>query len=110
MAVNPGYGLRINNRRVDCNLSQTELAAKLQIAQPNLSRWEREKTCPSHASFEALARALDVSWEWLKWGDQLPPVKITKIYNKYAEPLIGMRMVSYEEAMATKERNKWKRR
>lgn len=42
-------------------LSQVELAAKVGIAQPNISDYERGNVCPSLDVFVGLVQALDVS-------------------------------------------------
>lgn len=67
-----GFGLRINSARVDAGLSQIELAAILGTEQPNISRWERERVTPRASVFEAIAKACNVSPQWLKYGNNPP--------------------------------------
>ena len=49
---------RIKNLREDKDLTQKQLAEKLQIAQSTLSNWERAKAIPSLYELPKLAEAL----------------------------------------------------
>jgi len=56
-------GARIRQARLDAELTQTELARKLGVADAAISRWETGRVMPSPRYLDALEKALDVPAE-----------------------------------------------
>lgn len=54
------FGSIIKNRRLELDLSQRALAARLGITQPTVARWEADQTIPKPAELGRLARALEL--------------------------------------------------
>ena len=67
-------GTRIRLGRVAAHLDQQQLADKVGVARNSISNWETGRSEPSAGAFVRLARALDVSLEWLATGLD-PPAK-----------------------------------
>lgn len=61
-------GARIRSRRVLLDLSQSELARRLEIDKMLLYKWETGRCKPSLSSAERLAEALEVTVDWLVAG------------------------------------------
>ena len=59
---------RFNELKSEKHLSQDELAAKLHVKQPTVSRWLKGQRTPSLDQFEQLAEAIDTPLEWLMFG------------------------------------------
>lgn len=59
---------RFDALKTDKRLSQDELAARLGVKQPTVSRWLKGQRTPSLEQFELLAVAIDVQLEWLMFG------------------------------------------
>lgn len=66
-----GYGARIKERREVMGLGQAELAERVGVTRPRVSLWETEKSAPTWANLERIARALDVTPSWIMSGDQV---------------------------------------
>lgn len=62
-------GRRIAIARANKCMTQTELAWAISYQQTEISSYERGKRMPSDQTMAALAKALDVSVQWLKYGD-----------------------------------------
>jgi transcriptional regulator with XRE-family HTH domain len=63
-------GGRIRERRAALNLTQTELARRLETDAITVSRWERDNSIPRTDTLEKIARAIDVSIDWLVTGSE----------------------------------------
>jgi transcriptional regulator with XRE-family HTH domain len=61
-------GKRIARARERAGLTQTQLATALETHATSVSKWERDESEPKITSLEAVATALDVSFEWLALG------------------------------------------
>lgn len=61
----PSIGARVREAREDAGLSQVALAEALGRDQPYISRLEAGEHQPQSHTIRALARALDVSADWL---------------------------------------------
>lgn len=67
-------GERIYDRRTANNLTQEELAEKLQIAKSTISRWERGEICPSKKHLIRLTHYLKTSLDYLVGDSDSPRV------------------------------------
>lgn len=56
---------RLKQSRIDLNMSQQSLADILQIDQSKISKWERGKNEPNLEMLHKIAKALDVSSDYL---------------------------------------------
>jgi transcriptional regulator with XRE-family HTH domain len=56
---------RLRERRKQLGLSQEELAARLQVDQKQISKWENGRGNPTAQTLINLARALAVNIDWL---------------------------------------------
>lgn len=63
-----GYGRRIKDRREELELGQSELAKQVGVTRSRISLWETEASALSMANLERLARALDVTPDWILTG------------------------------------------
>lgn len=59
------FGENVRSARDHLALTQRELGQRLDTDPMNVSRWERGKVMPNLDNLDALARALEVSIEWL---------------------------------------------
>lgn len=63
-------GKRVRTLRIAKRMSQATLAEKVGISPQAISDIERDSTAATHRLAE-LARALETTAEWLKYGDQV---------------------------------------
>lgn len=71
---------RVAKRREQLGLSQKTLAEKIQVSQQSINKIESGQT-RSPRNLDRLAEALDVSPQWLLFGDDSVPVKSVDIYD-----------------------------
>jgi transcriptional regulator with XRE-family HTH domain len=69
MTFDDTFPKRLAQVRAEKGLSQGDLAAKTGIAPAQISRYETGKNAPRPEIIARLARALDVSMDWLSTGD-----------------------------------------
>lgn len=81
-----GFGLRITQARRAKGWTQLRLHQATQASTVSVSAWENEKTAPHWASFSRLAEALDVSADWLKYGDGDPKIATVISYPSGRNP------------------------
>lgn len=62
---NMEFGNRFKNARVQCGLTQKQVAEKLGIEQSNISDWENNVSRPEYENLIALARLYDETLESL---------------------------------------------
>lgn len=63
-------GLKIRELRKAHKMTQTELAAKLSIKQPNLNKWETGERNPSLVTLKKIARLFDISLDVLAFDER----------------------------------------
>ena len=82
-------GERIREARKKANMTQAELAQKLNIPYQSIGQWERDIRNPKHATIQRLALALDCDFLWLLWGDAPEQISydIQKLFNTH-EPVV----------------------
>lgn len=61
---------RIRETRERRGLTQAKLAALMGVTRPLIAQWETNFRHPSIATLQRLAEILDVSYEWLAFGDE----------------------------------------
>ncbi|MBK5072012.1 helix-turn-helix transcriptional regulator [Budviciaceae bacterium CWB-B4] len=71
---------RVAKRREQLGLSQKTLAEKIQVSQQSINKIESGQT-RSPRNLDKLAEALDVSPQWLLFGDESVPIKSVDIYD-----------------------------
>ncbi|MFV0547220.1 MAG: XRE family transcriptional regulator [Limnobaculum xujianqingii] len=71
---------RVAKRREQLGLSQKTLAEKIQVSQQSINKIESGQT-RSPRNLDRLAEALDVSPQWLLFGDESVPIKSVDIYD-----------------------------
>ena len=79
------FARRVREARKIKNMSQRDLAAKLNCSQTTISFIETNKVCDSIISTSALADALGTSEDWLWGGDSKPPLTDDDLKNKSIE-------------------------
>lgn len=82
-------GERIRSARKKANMTQTELAKKLNIPYQSIGQWERNLRNPKQETLRRLAQALDCDVLWLLWGDTSEQVSddIMRLFNT-REPVV----------------------
>ncbi len=65
MDSNVGFGARLRQAREARGINQTELAAKTGLQPSAIGHFEKERRKPSFANIRALAKALDVTSDYL---------------------------------------------
>lgn len=63
-------GKRIANVRKERNISQEELAGRIYVSRQSISKWESDQVIPDTENVIALAKALNVSVEWIISGSE----------------------------------------
>lgn len=63
---------RIKARRAQLNITQLSLAKMLGVSRVSVTKWETGVTKPDGENLHMLAKALDVSPEWLLFGENEP--------------------------------------
>lgn len=63
-------GKRISNIRKEWNISQEELAGRIYVSRQSISKWESDQVIPDTENVIALAKALNVSVEWIISGSE----------------------------------------
>ncbi|AWH88034.1 XRE family transcriptional regulator [Limnobaculum parvum] len=71
---------RVAKRREQLGLSQKTLAEKIQVSQQSINKIESGQT-RSPRNLDKLAETLDVSPQWLLFGDEPAPIKSVDIYD-----------------------------
>ena len=77
----PTFGKILNIGRTDRGLSMDTLAEKVGVSRQTISNWERDKALPDMVRFKNLAKALDVSYEWLLGDHRLPDKDANAVYE-----------------------------
>lgn len=68
----PEVGARIRQARNASGLSQRELAAQLQVQRRTVQKWEDGSSAITWRNLHRLAAAIDVSTDWIRFGDVEP--------------------------------------
>lgn len=68
--MSESIGKRIEIRRIESGLSQTDLGKKLSVTPQSVQQWESDKTSPRGKRLDLLSEALLCSKEWLVFGNK----------------------------------------
>lgn len=90
-------GKNIQKARKGKNITQEELAEKLNVTRQAVSNWETDKTQPDVNTLAQLAEALDVSVEVLIYGE--PKTKL-EVVTKTVSDNGGRAGISFGAALA----------
>ncbi len=76
-------GDRIRIRRKELNLTQLQLAEKLNVTDRAVSKWEKNDGNPDFSILPALANALDLSLDYLITGKTYSPKENNEYLDDY---------------------------
>lgn len=98
-------GYRIKQRRKELHLTQVDIKNMTKISNGNLSEMENGNTLPSASALIALSRALEVSTDWILFGedsksDNLSENKISDIEYEYISGFRQLDLNDQEEILA----------
>ena len=93
------FGDQLSKARKEKDLTQEELAEKLNLSRQTILRWEKNQVFPDISNLKAVAQVLDVSFDYLL-GEEKPERAPTAEMN-LLEVLVGkeVRLVIFEEFM-----------
>lgn len=92
---------RLQIRRAQLNITQLELAELSGLSQSQISRYEQEANEPTADALIALARALDVSTDYLLGlmdDPRLPPMNVSELTALELEVISLVRGMSEDQA------------
>ncbi len=75
-----GFGERLKELRKKSNITQAELAEKLNVHSQTISRWERDISEPDMSVYETISKTLSVPLEEL-WGVTIPEKTVNGQFN-----------------------------
>lgn len=70
-------GMRLQNKRIECNMKQEDVAKKMEISQKTISSWERGRTTPKVGDYVKLSKIYGCRLSDLTGQDDTDPSKIT---------------------------------
>ena len=79
---------KLKEERKRLNLSQDDLAQKLNISRQSISKWEREKGYPNIETLIELSKIFDITIDELLKGDDFLQYKIIKDSKKLKHPIL----------------------
>lgn len=80
-----GLGKRIKQLRAEQKISQEELASKIGVHTNHLSRYERDLTSPSIDVVIKMAKALEVSIDFLIFGELKPELNDKDLVSLFSK-------------------------
>ncbi len=91
------FGDQLTNARKEKELTQEELAEKLNLSRQTILRWEKNQVFPDISNLKAVAEVLDVSFDYLLGEDKIEKDPIAEM--NLLEVLVGkeVRLVIFEE-------------
>lgn len=93
------FGDQLKKARKDKELTQEELAEKLNLSRQTILRWEKNQVFPDISNLKTVAQVLDVSFDYLLGEEK--PTKAPIAEMNLREVLVGkeVRLVIYEELL-----------
>ena len=93
------FGDQLTKARKEKELTQEELAEKLNLSRQTILRWEKNQVFPDISNLKAVAQVLNVSFDYLLGEDKTKKDPIAEM--NLLEVLVGkeVRLVIYEESM-----------
>lgn len=91
------FGDQLTKARKEKELTQEELAEKLNLSRQTILRWEKNQVFPDISNLKAVAQVLDVSFDYLLGEDKIEKDSIAEM--NLLEVLISkkVRLVIFEE-------------
>ena len=93
------FGDQLSKARKEKDLTQEELAEKLNLSRQTILRWEKNQVFPDISNLKAVAQVLDVSFDYLLSEEK--PERASTAEMNLLEVLVGkeVRLVIFEEFM-----------
>lgn len=83
-----GKEKRISNVRKERNNSQEELAGRIYVSRQSISKWKSDQVIPDTENVIALAKALNVSVEWIISGSE--QISKKNVHKNFIVLIIGL--------------------
>lgn len=89
------FGERVRQARLDLaareghEVSQTDVAGLMGVAQSTVNRWERDSKEPGLDTIARLASVLNVSPAYLAFGIETYPLKVAESKPAFGAPIVG---------------------
>ena len=77
------FGDQLSKARKNKDLTQEELAERLNLSRQTILRWEKNQVFPDISNLKAVAQVLDVSFDYLLGEDKLEKPPVTEMNLKY---------------------------
>lgn len=93
------FGDQLSKARKNKDLTQEELAERLNLSRQTILRWEKNQVFPDISNLKAVAQVLDVSFDYLLGEDKLEKPPVTEM--NLQDILVGkkVQLVIYEELL-----------
>lgn len=93
------FGDQLSKARKNKDLTQEELAERLNLSRQTILRWEKNQVFPDISNLKAVAQVLDISFDYLLGEDK--PEKPPVIEMNLQDILVGkkVQLVIYEELL-----------
>lgn len=93
------FGDQLSKARKNKDLTQEELAERLNLSRQTILRWEKNQVFPDISNLKAVAQVLDVSFDYLLGEDKPEKPPVTEM--NLQDILVGkkVQLVIYEELL-----------
>ena len=93
------FGDQLSKARKNIDLTQEELAERLNLSRQTILRWEKNQVFPDISNLKAVAQVLDISFDYLLGEDKLEKPPVTEM--NLQDILVGkkVQLVIYEELL-----------
>lgn len=93
------FGDQLSKARKNKDLTQEELAERLNLSRQTILRWEKNQVFPDISNLKAVAQVLDISFDYLLGEDKAEKPPVTEM--NLQDILVGkkVQLVIYEELL-----------
>lgn len=93
------FGDQLSKARKNKDLTQEELAERLNLSRQTILRWEKDQVFPDISNLKAVAQVLDISFDYLLGEDKPEKPPVTEM--NLQDILVGkkVQLVIYEELL-----------
>ena len=93
------FGDQLSKARKNKDLTQEELAERLNLSRQTILRWEKNQVFPDISNLKAVAQVLDISFDYLLGEDKPEKPPVTEM--NLQDILVGkkVQLVIYEELL-----------
>lgn len=93
------FGDQLSKARKNKDLTQEELAERLNLSRQTILRWEKNQVFPDISNLKAVAQVLDISFDYLLGEDKAEKLPVTEM--NLQDILVGkkVQLVIYEELL-----------